>query len=142
MGLFLPLRRATLLIPSGPEGDLSKKHLFVLLTDPCPEVDGGEKSVLLVSLSTVRDKIPHDGSCLLHPGDHPFVKTISYVVYQRARIETANKLLEGVKQGLLVPQDSIDPGVFARICRGLEKSRLSPPKFLNFYRKATGPDGP
>lgn len=142
MGLFLPLRRATLLIPSGPNDDLARKHLFILLTDPCSEAEGTEKSVLLVSLSTVRDKIPHDGSCLLHPGDHAFVKTTSYVVYQRARIETANKLLEGVKQGLLVPQDTIDPGVFARICKGLEESRFTSPRFLSFYRKATGTDAP
>ena len=140
MGLFLPLRRATLLVPSGPEGDQARKHLFVLLTDPCPEVDDGEKSVLLVSLSTVRDRIPHDSTCILHPDDHPFVRNISYVVYQRARIEAANKLLEGVKQGLLVPQATVEPGVFARICKGLEESRLTPPRYLNFYRKATGMD--
>lgn len=34
MSLFLPLKRATLLIPSGPQGDPHRKHLFILLTDP------------------------------------------------------------------------------------------------------------
>ena len=68
------------------------------------------------------------------------MKNISYVVYQRARIEAANKLLEGVKQGLLVPQATVEPGVFARICKGLEESRLTPPRYVNFYRRATGMD--
>lgn len=137
MGLFLPLRRATLLVPSGPEGDLARRHLFVLLTDPCSEIDGGEKCVLLVSLSSVRPQIPHDATCILYPGDHPFVKNESYVVYQRGRIESANKLLDGVSKGVLLPQDTLESAVFARIGKGLEESRRTPPRYLNFYRKAT-----
>jgi hypothetical protein len=38
------------------------------------------------------------------------------------------------------PQDTIDSGVFARICKGLEESRLTPSRFLDFYLKATGTD--
>jgi len=49
-----------------------------------------------------------------------------------------SKLLEGVKKGLLVPQDTIESGVFAGIYKGLEESRLTPPRYLNFFRKATG----
>lgn len=136
MGLFLPLRRATLLIPSGPEGDQDRKHLFILLTDPA-DADG-KKCVLLVSISSVREGVPHDATCILHPGDHPFVKRASFVVYQRARIETADKLLRGVKSGELVPQDPMESGVFARVFMGLEESRLTPPRVLRFYLEATG----
>lgn len=142
MGLFLPLRRATLLIPSGPATDLARKHLFILLTDPCPESDGGDKCVLMVSLSSVRPPMPYDSTCILRAGDHPFVKNDSYVVYQRSRIEAANKLLDGVKQGVLIPQQTMDATVFARICKGLEESQLTPAKHLNFYRRATGPERP
>jgi hypothetical protein len=34
MTLFVPFKRATLLVPSGPANDPDRKHLFVLLTDP------------------------------------------------------------------------------------------------------------
>ena len=136
MSLFLPLKRATLLIPSGPDNDLDRKHLFILLTDP--QDDGsGTKEVLLVSLSTIRANIPHDATCVLYPGDHPFVKHESFVVYQRSRIEDANKVLKGVKDGKLIPQDPMDSSVFARICQGLENSRLTPARILKFYLSST-----
>ena len=58
----------------------------------------------MVSLSTVRQGVPHDPACILYAGDHAFVKHDSYVVYQKARIEEADKVLRGVKSGQLVPQ--------------------------------------
>lgn len=137
MSLFLPLKRATLLIPSGPQNDQHRKHLFILLTDPHDD-ETGAKSVLMVSLSTVRAGVPHDATCILYAGDHPFVKHDSCVVYQKARLEEADKVLRGVKSGQLVPQDPMDGAVFARVCKGLEESRLTPPKLLAFYQKATG----
>lgn len=92
----------------------------------------------MVSLSTVRHGVPYDPSCILYAGDHPFVKRDSYVVYQKARLEEADKVLRGVKNGQLVPQDPMDSAVFARICKGLEDSRLTSSKLLAFYLKATG----
>ena len=137
MSLFLPLKRATLLIPSGPKEDQDRKHLFILLTDPQDD-EAGKKCVLMVSLSSVRQGVPHDPTCILYAGDHPFVKHDSYVLYQKARLEEADKVLRGVKSGLLVPQDPMDGAVFARICKGLEESRRTPIKLLNFYARARG----
>lgn len=137
MSLFLPLKRATLLIPSGPQGDQDRKHLFILPTDPHAD-EAGKNCVLMVSLSSVRPGMPHDPTCILYAGDHSFVKHDSYVVYQKARLEEADKVLRGVKNGQLVPQDPMDGAVFARICKGLEDSRLTPAKLLTFYLKATG----
>lgn len=137
MRLFLPLKRGTLLVPSGPESDPNRKHLFILLTDPADN-GSGVKAVLMVSLSSTKQGLPYDASCVLYPGDHPFVKRESFVLYKNARIEEAEKMLRGVKSGKLVPQDPMDPAVFARICKGLEESRLTSPNLLRFYRAATG----
>ena len=137
MSLFLPLKRATLLVPSGPAGNPDQKHLFILLTDR-PVIESDVRHVLMVSISTVRTGIPHDPTCFLYPGDHPFVKHRSYVLYQKPRIEAADAVLRGVKSGQLVPYDTIDRAIFARICNGLEESRQTPPKFLRFYLIATG----
>ena len=136
MRLFLPLKRATLLIPSGPLNDQERKHLFILLTDP--QDDGtGIKYVLMVSASTIKPYIRHDATCILYKGDHPFIRQKSYIVYQKARIEQAEKVMHGVKKGLFIPQEAIDSTIFARICKGLEESRLTAPDILTFYRKAT-----
>ena len=97
MRLFLPYRKATLLIPSGPDHDPERHHLFVILTDPQPD----SNTVLLVSLSTLRRALPHDATCVIAAGEHPFVRRNSYVFYARARIE----LVETRRSGRL--QDSL-----------------------------------
>lgn len=135
MSLFLPLKRATLLVPSGPHNDPDRKHLFILLTDPADD-GSGQKVVLMVSLSSVKSGVPHDPTCILYPGDHPFVKRESFVLYARARLEEADKLLRGVKDGKLVAHDPMDSGMFARICKGIDESRFTSPKILKFYRQA------
>ena len=81
-----PYRRGTILVPSGPVHDPDKKHLFVVLTDPCPTAG----DVLMVNVSTIRHG--HDPACKLFAGDHPFIRRDSFVEYVRARIEAAGKL--------------------------------------------------
>jgi hypothetical protein len=137
VSLFLPLKRATLLIPSGPQGDLDRKHLFILMTDPYQNEANSPLFILMVSLSTIRKGIPYDPACILHSGDHPFIKHDSYVVYQKARLEDADKILRGVKSGQLTPYDPVDKDVFERISKGIHESRLTSPKLLEFYFKAS-----
>lgn len=138
MSLFLPMRRATLLIPSGTVSDPNKKHLFILLTDPVDNAETGTKDVLMVSVSTFRQGMPHDPTCKLYPGDHPFIKWESFVSYRTARIEPAQKVQNGVTQGVFIPQGTIDGAILARICQGLLDSRQAPPKMQTFYLRATG----
>lgn len=136
MSLFVPFRRATLLVPSGPQQNQNQKHLFILLTDPVPTA-AGSKDVLLVGISSVRPGLFHDPACLLYPGDHPFLDRQSYVNYPRARIEDAQKLINGVKNGVFTPRDALAGEIFARVCHGLTESRHTSPKILEFYLAAT-----
>jgi len=78
--LFVPYRRATLLIPSGPARDPDQKHFFIVLTDPVRVMDHDAKHSLLVGVSTIYPNVPHDPACELHPGDHSFIHK-SYVFY-------------------------------------------------------------
>ena len=72
--LFVPYRRATLLVPSGPAHDPDQKHLFILLNDPARVLGYGDKHSLLVGVTTIHAAIPHDPACELYPGDHPFIR--------------------------------------------------------------------
>lgn len=136
MSLFVPFRRATLLIPSGPEHNPNQKHLFILLTDPVTTATGS-KEVLLVGVSSVKQGQYHDPSCLLYPGDHPFLNRESFINYRGARIEDAQKIANGVKQGAFIAKDILSGEIFARVCYGLEQSRHTAPKILAFYQAAT-----
>lgn len=135
MSLFLPLRRATLLIPSGPAHDHARKHLFIILTDPVADpVNGGKDSVLLSSLSTLDVALPHDPTCILHPGDHPFVSRDSYVNYGISRILETAKIINGVASGVFVAKALMDSSTVDRICNGLTVSPHTAPKILRFFR--------
>jgi hypothetical protein len=133
MSLFVPFKRATLLIPSGPVHDPDRKHLFVLLTDPIETPDVQDKQVLLVNIATVPNGLPYDATCIIQPAEHRFIKHESYVFYAKARIEAANALLRGVKSGQFIPHDIMDHALVQRISDGLRQSPHTSPKILRFY---------
>ncbi len=130
--MFFVVKRATVLVPSGPTNDPDRKHLFIFLTDPV----GHEREVLMVPIASVRPGYPHDSTCLLYKGDHPFIRGDTYVNYQYCRIEPAGKIEIGVKNGLFVPRDPLDSAVFARVCKGIEESRFVAQKILDLYERS------
>jgi len=129
MRMFLPNRKASILVPSGPPHDPDRKHLFIVVSDPVTD----EHLVLLVSISSVKPNIWNDESCLLYKGEHPFITKDSFVDYGYARIESAEKLLRGVESGKLVPHDPVSDDVFQRICQGLMASRRTPMDIKRFF---------
>jgi hypothetical protein len=133
MKLFVPYRRATLLVPSGPAHDPERKHLFIVLTDPAAVLDFAAKQSLLVGVESIYPDAPHDPACELHAGDHDFIRHKSYVAYAHARIEPSQKLVNAVKEGLLIPKALLVEDIFARVCLGLMESRFTPPRILTFY---------
>jgi hypothetical protein len=81
----MPFAGDAILIPSGPQGN----HLFVVLNDPMPLPGyGAANHVVMASISTVRAHIPHDTTCILAVGAHPFVVNPSFVYYKDIRIES------------------------------------------------------
>lgn len=134
--IFLPFKRATLLIPSGPIHDLERKHLFILITDPIENCDTKIKETLMVSLSTIKPQNPFDDTCIIRPNEHPFIKHDSFVFYRKTAIQDCNKLIIGVNKGIFEAKGIIESTVFNRICNGIESSRYTPQKCLKFYRRA------
>jgi len=138
MTVFQPVRRATLLIPSGPAHDLDRKHLFIILTDPVADpLNEGKDSILLTSLSTLDAAYPYDPTCILHPGDHPFVTRDSYVSYRDSRILETAKIVNGVTSGVFVVKDLMDSSIVDRICDGLSISPHTTEKIKRFFRMYT-----
>jgi hypothetical protein len=134
MSLFLPVQRATLLIPTADD----KKHLFILLTNPADYPPTNTQHTLIVGISSIRQGRPHDSTCCLYVGDHPFIKHESYVNYYYANILETRKLIDGYKNGVFEQRDALSTEVFARVCKGLMESRHTPLKLQQFYQLATG----
>lgn len=129
--MFLPFPKATLLVPSGPDHDPDRKHLFIVLTSPQKE----QPLVLMVGVSSIRPHQSHDTACLLYSGDHPFIRHESYVRYTGARLIEGQSLADGVKTGKLVAREPVSDEIMARIIGGLYSSRFISPKIRSFYEE-------
>ena len=115
---------------------LSSLHLFIVLTDPAQVLDLTVKHSLLVGVTTIHPSVSHDPACDVYPGDHAFIRHKSFVHYAEARIEASQKLINGVKQGMLVAKEILAEDIFARVCKALTDSRFTAPRIKSFYEAA------
>jgi hypothetical protein len=139
MNLFMPFKKASLLVPSGPPSDLDRKHLFVIITNPT--LQNSEKCSLLVPFSSCKPGMYHDRACIINAGEHHFIRKLSFVIYSKARIECVDKLMRGVKGGILTPHEQVAEPLFKRICDGLTTSRHTPQHIIKFYNIALAQEG-
>jgi hypothetical protein len=137
MSPFGPNKRATLLIPSGPDHDLNRKHLFILLTNSIPDADTGADKVLLVSVSSVpTNGSYYDDTCVIKAGQHDFIVRDSFVFYAKARIEETNTLMRGIANRTFIAKPLLDLSVMDQVCQGLYYSKHVTPIIQNFYQRA------
>lgn len=106
-----------LLINSGPVG----KHLFVIVIEAS---DGKQPKFISVPICTVREHARIDDACILQPGEHPFVKSESFIQYRYARDDSSEHLSKCVHEGTFIPQDSASPALINKIKAGLTNSRF------------------
>ena len=102
--------RSTLLVPSGPSG----LHLFVIVTNPCPQ-----NSVLMFSVSRIKAGRYHDPTCTFVGGEHEFISAPSYVVYGKPE----QRFLSGIRKCIdgkeFIPKSDLDHDHFVRMCDGI-----------------------
>lgn len=112
---------STLLIPSGIQGH----HLFVVLTDPMNFYGYPPQSCISVSLCTIRST-PYDSTCVVQPGEHPFVISPSYISYRHSRFDTDFHLKEMIKNHFGFPQEPTSTELLAKIYSGVHSSKQTP----------------
>ena len=129
-------RGAALLIPTPLPRNNSLRHLFVALTDPISVAGYPSPCVLLVNLSSIYEGRDVDATCVLRPGDHSRITRPSYVVYELARINHSDALMEDVESERIELLEPVAPHVLDRICAGLEASPNTRETVIAFYREA------
>lgn len=117
------LRKGTLLAPSGP-----KDHLFIICNDTCKL-----EANLIVNTSSFFSGC--DDTCLLHDGDHDFVKHNSYVFYAKALVIKAVSLKSGFDRGILKPQTPLQDTVFERVIDGINRSPDIPRSVRKYFNQ-------
>lgn len=127
---YVPRKGSTLLIPSGTVSNPGGKHLFFVLTNPC-----AGNCHLLVSISTVRAGRMYDPTCILSPGDHPFIEADSYVYYARSVQLPHLGIRKCVEALLYMPREQCDEAVLERICAGTLNSPMTPRWAKEYFRQ-------
>jgi len=96
-----------------------EKHLWIVISDPVLDV---ADRVVIVRLTTYREG--RECTCILQPGDHPFITHATVVDYGWA-LDISNAGLESfVGDGKAFLQDPVRPEVLGRIRQGAAKSEF------------------
>ena len=131
MTKFQPYRKGTLLALSG-----RLDHLHVICNDPVHYPIDGCDCVLAVNISSVKNGVPYDPTCILKVGDHTFVRHDSYVVYEKAVIWKVGNIDKYVAAGNIKPfSDDMPEDVFKRILEGFDISEDVEPRAQRFCKK-------
>ena len=130
-GIYIPIKTGTLLMPSGTENNPDLKHLFIICTDA-----DGTGQHLLVNVTTWRNDFC-DPSCILEADTHEFITAKSYILYRKARIETAQTLLNGVQNGTFFPKECLEQEHFENVCKWIVLSPHTPRGIKQYYLDVT-----
>jgi hypothetical protein len=119
-------RNQTFLIPSGPD-----KHLYVVIT----EADDSGMHIL-ANITSIDPDIPHDKSCCLAVGEHPFVKHDSYIAYEFAMVRQGLHVDRQVQIGNYIQKEDATDALVEKIRTGLKKSQFAKRGIKDDFDKA------
>ena len=123
----------TFLLPK-TSGD--REHLWIVITDP----DLATNKAVCVNVTT--QQTYSDSTCVLQPGDHPFISHTSVIFYQDAReldltlVEKA--LTTGIKDFVCQAHDPCSEHLLRRIRQGLIASKHTPKGIKALCKKLWG----
>lgn len=95
-------------------------HLWLILNDPAAH----HHLALMVNVTTLR--LDAESTCLLTPGEHPFIKHDSYVRFAGARQARVVDLAAAVKKGLLKPHQAASKALLDKVRAGAVASPQLP----------------
>lgn len=109
-------------------------HLWVIVSDPAADPE----RIILTNLTTRRSG--SDETCVLEPGDHPFVKHPTVIHYRQARLVGLASLEKLLRNGDIRLAEGFSPEVLARIRAGFFRSPFAPRECKYLLRKQGYPD--
>ncbi len=114
----------------------NKEHLFVVLFDPAtyPDEGYGQRLCLVsVNFSSIKDGQLFDTACIVEPGEHPFIRQRSYIVYQRIQFVDYSRTLQCIEQNIYRAAEPVSPELLKRIRQGIALSSFIPRKFQKLF---------
>ena len=112
--------------------DSSRRHLRFVISEP-----NTDDQVLLVHMTTWRNTGREDPSCVLESGEHPCIKTKSYIRYDMANEVDYSQLLAERFRGDITVQEDASSTLLAKIQAGARKSpalrRVLKKKYVSLF---------
>lgn len=99
-----------------PLNTSSKRHLRIVITD-----SNENNEFLTVPLDTLRNRF-QDVSCIVEPGEHPFVKVRSFINYKYAVTVNYAQLFNGISKGIFIRKEDVSADLLTRIQNGAKIS--------------------
>lgn len=98
--------------------DGTDDHLWIIISDTDTDPD----ELVIVCLLSWQEY--HDQACILHPGDHPFVKHDTCVNYPSATLAHRTKLESLLKAGNLKAKAPVSAELLGRIRMAVSESDI------------------
>ena len=105
-----------------------KKHLFVTLTNACPN---GQH--LLISICSIMPGRFHDPACEIAIGEHEFITKPSYVEYRFPTTRPGTLITKCVEGWMYHQKEDLEDLLFDRVCHGVEESEFIPKWALDYF---------
>lgn len=128
---FIPEEKGTILSIAG-----KINHLHVICTNQFFCADIGAMAIIAVNISSIKENVDYDKTCVLHVGDHPFIKHDSYVRYKDATAMKVENILEKISHREITVLENLSDEVFERVFAGFEKSEYTSRKIKKQLRVA------
>jgi hypothetical protein len=117
------------LIPSGTLFHPGRHHLFVLLTNVCPA-----NTHIAVSLSSIKPGVSHDSTCIVDPGEHPFIEVSSFVLYAKPQQLFRSGIAKSIGSRIYTAKEDCESVLLERIRAGLMSSPFTPRWAKDYFR--------
>jgi hypothetical protein len=115
-------------------GLIDDRHLFMVIA-----VVPASELLCVVNFTTHRP--PCDESCLVQPGEHPFVTRLTVVSYRNALIKTNADLERARVAALLQMKDPLSAALLTKVRQGALRSLATPRNVKDAVRAALNGPG-
>ncbi|MBP3367024.1 MAG: hypothetical protein J6K96_08575 [Treponema sp.] len=93
------------------------RHLRVVITDA-----NDDNEFLTVSIDTFRSRY-QDASCIIQPGEHPFIKHTSFVNYRYAKVISFAKIFNGLRNHIFLRKEDVSEELLKKIQEGAKRTK-------------------
>lgn len=108
----------------------NKKHYHFVVSEIKED-----NTLVLVFMSTIKPDMEYDDSCILHPDEMNFIRSDSYIVYERILVIKKDYLQDKIDIGTVRYKGTAPDHIMDRIRYGALKSKRIRPSTIKYFKE-------